>query len=77
MMPIVDGLNERYGSEVAVIKLNALDRAAGEQAFGLSGLPGHPSYLLLLPGGEEQWRGVGLQTAADLENILLGVLEGR
>ncbi len=77
MMPIVDGLSERYGSEVAVIKLNALDRATGEQTFELSGLPGHPSYLLMLPDGTEQWRGVGLQTASDLEDILLGALEGR
>lgn len=70
MSPIVDGLSEQYGDAVSVVKLNARDGAVGEQAFELSGLPGHPGYVLLRPDGTELWRGYGQQPADVLEEAL-------
>jgi hypothetical protein len=70
MSPIVDGLAARYGGQVAVVKLNALDGGTGQQAFEASGLPGHPGYVLLRPDGSELWRGFGQQSPEALDSVL-------
>lgn len=65
MMPIVDGLEERYQDQMAFIRLNAADD--GKETFRYYGLPGHPSYLLLNPSGDVLWSGFGSQSFAVLE----------
>ena len=77
MTPIVDGLEERYGSAVAFLRLDAGDDGVGQRAFQASGLPGHPGYVLLSPDGAERWRGFGQQPASALEAAILAALEGR
>ncbi len=70
MTPIVDGLEAQYRDGIAFVRLNALDNDVGQRTFEVSGLPGHPGFLLMMPDGVEVWRGFGQQTAGQLETVL-------
>ncbi len=73
MEPIVRGLTELYGDEVTFLRLNA--REEGQAAFEAGNLPGHPSYVLLLPDGSETWRGFGVLSFEDIEMAIQASLE--
>jgi hypothetical protein len=76
MSRLVDGLSEQYGEAGAGVKLNARVGGLGQLALALSGLPGHPGYVLLRPDGSEVWRGYGQQPVGVLEDALSAVLAG-
>ena len=76
MMPIVDGLEAQYGDDIAFIRLNARDNDVGQRSFEISGLPGHPGYLLMMPDGTEAWRGFGQQSADQLGTVFQAALNG-
>lgn len=57
MTPVVNRLAELYSGQVEVLQLNATED--GEAAFEAGDFPGHPAYVILLPDGEEVWRGFG------------------
>lgn len=64
MAPIVDGLTQDYAGKIDVIKLNA--REEGLPAFEYFKLAGHPSYVIVSPGGAVAWSGVGVRTRDEL-----------
>jgi hypothetical protein len=57
MEPIVDGLEKDYQEEITFIRLNA--DSDGNATFRYYNVLGHPGYVLLNPGGEVLWSGVG------------------
>ena len=69
MEPVVNGLEDIYGSEIEVRRLNA-NNPEGKSAFQYYGLQGHPSFILLNSDGEVLWQGLGKQPGKILqENI--------
>lgn len=74
-MPIVNGLEEEFAGEVAVIRLNAADRnnAALQSRYGLRG---HPSFAVLDGGDEVVERFFGPQSAEVLRAAMDGVRSG-
>jgi len=73
MQPIVDGLEEIYGEQMTFVSLNAAGE--GEAAFDASNLPGHPSFLIMQPDGEEVWRRAGVVGYADLDTAIQEALQ--
>jgi hypothetical protein len=74
MQPIVNGLQAEFGSEMAFLDLDAADNAEGQQAFESLSLPGHPSYVIYTPAGEELHRSFGVVSAASLQSAIENVL---
>lgn len=74
MRPIVNGLQAEFNPAVAFVYLDAADRAAGQSAYERLALPGHPSYVILLPDGEEVYRGFGSVTEAALREKIEAAL---
>ena len=74
MRPIVDAVRERYQDRVTFVYLDATGN--GRAAFEQYGLLGHPSYVLLRPGGSVAWRFLGYRTeeqfSAEIERVLAG-----
>ncbi len=60
MQPIVNGLQETYTDQIAVVMLNARDGRDGEAAFNALNLPGHPSILVFDESGNETFRQFGI-----------------
>jgi hypothetical protein len=54
MLPIVNGLENDLGGDMAFERRNA-NTAAGRATMQIYGLRGHPSYLLAAPTGEALW----------------------
>jgi hypothetical protein len=75
MMPIVNGLEAEFGNEVAFLYLNAADHAEGQQAFEVLDLPGHPSYVIFTPAGEERYRAFGIVSEDSLQLAIENTLE--
>ena len=73
MLPIVDGLEQVYGDQMAFVSLDAA--GDGEAAFAASNLPGHPSFLIMQPDGEEVWRRAGVIRYADLDMAIRDALQ--
>jgi hypothetical protein len=63
--PIVNGLEEKYGSRIAFLRVDASTQE-GQRAFTAARLAGHPGFLILKPDGSELWRAVGEQTESAL-----------
>ncbi|HEC23796.1 MAG TPA: hypothetical protein ENI95_12860 [Chloroflexi bacterium] len=74
MQPIVDGIEEQYGGQIDVLRLNALDGEQGEAAFRFYALRGHPSLVLVQPDGEAIWVRVGIVPRETLEEVIEGAL---
>ena len=74
MTPVVNGLEGKYSDQVTFMSLNAAF-GEGKAALDAYRLPGHPSYLLLEPGGEVLWRSFGVQTEAALEAAIREAIE--
>jgi hypothetical protein len=70
MQPIVNGLEEQYAAEVEFISLNSEDGDQGEAAFAAYGLRGHPSIVLVRPGGQISAIKLGVVTAKELEQAI-------
>lgn len=77
MSPIVDGIAQKYPSQIDVIRVNARDDT-GLEAFRQSGLSGHPGYLILVPEGDiwqVVYRATGIVDSAELERQVNAVLQ--
>jgi hypothetical protein len=75
MQPIVNGLQGEFGEQIDVVSLNAADGAEGQAAFVFYGLRGHPTVMLVEPGGAIAWTRTGLVTQEELEQELQEVLK--
>lgn len=64
-MPIVNGLEDEFGSEISVVRLNAADSesAALQSQYGLRG---HPSFVVLDASGDVIERFFGPQSEETL-----------
>ena len=76
MRPIVNGLQETYDNQITFIEVNAQDDGDGESAFKKLNLPGHPSFVIVQPDGEESSRVSGEQPLERLESMIENVLNG-
>jgi hypothetical protein len=73
MQPVVNRLEEDYGDQVKFVYLDA--EHEGKEAFRASRLPGHPSFLLVRPDGQEVWRSFGIVSYEDIEAAILDALD--
>jgi thioredoxin-like negative regulator of GroEL len=69
MMPIVDGLEEEFGGEIDIVRLDATDgdNAALQEQYGLRG---HPSFVVLDESGAVVERYFGPQDEQTLRAAL-------
>jgi hypothetical protein len=58
MVPVVDGLEDKYGNQVDIRRIDA-SGGEGLAIFRSYSLRGHPAYVLLQPSGEVLWTGLG------------------
>jgi hypothetical protein len=73
MMPIVNGLAEKYGDRMSFQRLNAASE--GQTLFQQYGLRGHPAYIILDEQGNEVWRQIGPVRREVLEQAIQRALE--
>lgn len=66
MLPIVHGLEDEYGDQVAFRFLVANDGGEGETVFGALAIPGHPGFVLFNAAGVETYRAFGIVPRAAL-----------
>ena len=66
MVPVVNGLEEKYQDEVEFRKIDA-NSPTGKSTFQSYSLRGHPGFVLLSPDGTTLWSGVGEQPVELLE----------
>ena len=76
MTPIVNGLENEFADQIFFLRLNAADGAEGESAFNRLSLPGHPSFVIFTPDGQEQERLFGVVEAETLRTAIENVLAG-
>ena len=74
MRPIVNGLEEQYQNQVDFLSLNALDGGQGEAAFRAYGLRGHPSTVVVAPGGQVNSIHLGIVSRQELDQALQDAL---
>jgi thiol-disulfide isomerase/thioredoxin len=73
MTLIVDGLEQQYGEQIAVRRVNA---AEGDGPAIMQGyrIPGHPTLMIFDSQGQEVRRLIGPQPATVIEEIMQEVL---
>lgn len=74
MTPVVNGLEEMYGQQVAFKRINA-NRGDGPAIMQAYRIPGHPTTLIFNRQGQEIERLVGPQPAETVEEILVTTLQ--
>ena len=74
MLPVVNGLEEIYGNEIAFRRIDA-NSSEGRPVFQYFGLQGHPSFILLNPEGEVLWQGLGEQPGETMQEKIGVFLE--
>ncbi len=73
MEPIVHGLEEKYGRDFKVVRVN-VDDGQGKQLAREHGCIGQPAFVLFDRSGEEVRRLMGAQTAATFEREIERIL---
>lgn len=73
MAPIVDGLEEQYGRQMAIRRINA-GTGDGPAIMRDYRIPGHPTILLFDHRGNEIQRLAGPQTAETVANFIEDIL---
>ncbi|NJN96741.1 MAG: hypothetical protein HC875_22830 [Anaerolineales bacterium] len=73
MTPIVDGLEQEYGGQIAVQRINA-NIEDGPKIMRDYKLPGHPVLLIFNSQQQEVYRFIGPQPAHEIEIRLQEVL---
>lgn len=63
--PIVDGIERQYGERLTVIRLN-IQEPVGQRMGERYDFAFTPTFILLDPEGEEQWRAVGALDPAEI-----------
>lgn len=74
MNPIVDGLDEKYGQDFKIVRVNVGD-SAGKQLARELGCIGQPAYVLFNRFGEQVRRLNGAQGAETFEQEIERILE--
>ncbi|HSM58777.1 MAG TPA: hypothetical protein VK879_21660 [Candidatus Sulfomarinibacteraceae bacterium] len=74
MMPIVNGLEDKFGSEISVVRLDAIDSESAALQ-GHYGLRGHPSFVVLDASGDVIERFFGPQSEETLRAAIELALE--
>lgn len=75
MQPIVNGLRDKFGEEIEVVSLNAVDGAEGQAMFEFYGIRGHPTVMIIEPDGGTVWTRTGLTSQQELEQAVEQVLD--
>jgi hypothetical protein len=75
MQPIVNGIQSEFDEQIEIVSLNAADGAEGQAAFEFYGIRGHPTVMLIEPGGATAWTRTGFITQEELEQELQEVLK--
>ena len=73
MVPVVDGLEDKYGDQVEIRRIDA-SGGEGLAVFRSYSFRGHPAYVLLQPSGEVVWTGLGEFQIEMLENQVQAAL---
>lgn len=76
MTPIVDGLEDEFSGQVAVIRLNAVGTEMAE-LMNSYGLRGHPSFVVLDKNNEVTQNFTGPQTEETLHEAMSAVADSR
>ncbi len=66
MVPVVDGLEEKYQDRVEFRRIDA-NSPTGKAAYQAYALRGHPGFVLLSSDGAILWFGIGEQPVEILE----------
>jgi len=74
MTPVVNGLEQIYGQQVAFKRVNA-NQEDGPAIMQTYRIPGHPTTLIFNRQGQEIERLVGPQPAETVEELLLTTLQ--
>jgi hypothetical protein len=74
MLPIVHGLEEDFGGQVAFRYLDADDGGEGERSYTALGVRGHPGIVLFDETGGEVYRDFGMVAADRLAQRLREVI---
>jgi thioredoxin-like negative regulator of GroEL len=74
MTPIVDGLEQEYGGQIVVQRINA-EQGDGPAIMREYRILGHPTLLIFDSQGQEVQRLMGPQSAQGLEVLLQDVLK--
>lgn len=73
MTPIVDGLEQKFGEQLAVKRINAAV-GNGPEIMRSYRIPGHPTVIIFGQKGQEVQRLFGVQPAKTIEEILASIL---
>jgi thioredoxin-like negative regulator of GroEL len=73
MEPIVDGLEEKYGGDFKIVRVDA-DTSQGKQLAREQGIIGQPAYVLFDRSGEQVRRLMGAQLAETFEREIERIL---
>lgn len=76
MTPIVNGLQDQFNSQIHFVSLRANDNGAGQAVFEALDLRGHPAVVVMMPDGEEIFRGFGVLDEDLLRDTLASVASG-
>jgi thiol-disulfide isomerase/thioredoxin len=76
MAPIVDGLEQEYGGQIAVQRVNA-DKGDGPAIMRKYQILGHPTLLIFDNQRQEVQRLLGPQPVHDIEILLQKVLNAK
>lgn len=74
MTPIVDGLEETYGKEFTIVRVD-IDTAQGKKLAREHGFIGQPTFIFFDASGQQVRRLMGPQTAETIQQSVEGVLE--
>lgn len=74
MLPIVNGLQDEYTTQIAFMSFNAQDGADGEVFFNQLGFPGHPGFVIYSAAGQQVYRGIGIISADQLQRQIEAAL---
>lgn len=72
-MPVVNGLEEDFGDDLQVVRLNFND-SENDAAIAALGVRGHPTIVLLNGDGEIHRRWLGAATDDDLRPLVQELL---
>lgn len=73
MVPVVNGLEEKYQDKVEFRRIDA-NSPIGKSAYQAFSLRGHPGFVMLSPDGTILWTGIGEQPVEILEEQIRLVL---
>ena len=74
MEPIVDGLEEKYGSDFPIVRVD-IDTARGKQLAREHAFIGQPTFILFNESAEETRRLMGAQSREGLEREIERILQ--